>query len=249
MKKYNNLDIKAEHEIVHGKKLSSADPEEIWGWKTPAGMRRAQRRAKIIATAASLQGGKYVLEIGCGTGFFTEIFAQAGARIIAVDISGDLLALAKMKKIDSRQVQFLEMKFENCRKIGPFDAIIGSSILHHLDIKPALKTIFDLLKPGGMMSFAEPNMLNPQIAVQKNIPWLKRKMGESPDETAFFRWQIKKLLSKKGFTEIKITPFDWLHPQTPKPLINVVEKVGLLLEKIPGIREFSGSLHISARKP
>jgi len=247
--RYNNLDIKAEHEIVHGKKLSSADPEEIWGWKTPAGMRRAQRRAKIIAQAASLAGEKYVLEIGCGTGVFTEIFAQTGARIIAVDISGALLALARMKKIDSKQVQFLEMRFEDCREIGPFDAIIGSSILHHLDIKPALTTIFDLLKPGGMMSFAEPNMLNPQIALQKNIPWLKRKMCESPDETAFFRWQIKKLLAKNGFTQIEVTPFDWLHPQTPAPLINAVEKGGLLLEKIPVIREFSGSLHISARKP
>ncbi|HPD57092.1 MAG TPA: hypothetical protein P5294_09900 [Smithellaceae bacterium] len=92
-------------------------------------------------------------------------------------------------------------------------------------------------------------MLNPQIALQKNIPWLKRKMGESPDETAFFRWQMKKLLSKRGFTEIKITPFDWLHPQTPALLIGAVEKGGLLLEKIPIIKEFSGSLHISARKP
>lgn len=248
MKKYNDLGIKAEQEIAHGKKLAEGSPDVIWGWKTPAGKLRAKRRAELIAAAAMLSPGKYVLEIGCGTGVFTELFAQKGAHIVAVDISGDLLALARKRNFPP-EIKFLEKRFEDCAKIGPFDAIIGSSILHHLDIRPALATIFGLLKQRGRISFAEPNMLNPQIVLQKNIPWLKRKMGDSQDETAFFRWQMHKLLSETGFAEIKIHPFDWLHPQIPSPLTKSVEKVGLLLEKIPVVREFSGSLYISARKP
>jgi 2-polyprenyl-3-methyl-5-hydroxy-6-metoxy-1,4-benzoquinol methylase len=247
-KEYSNINERTTHEIVHGKSLADNDPELIWRWKNPAGQRRAEKRAKLIAQSASLSPGKYILEIGCGTGVFTQMFAQTGVKIIAVDISSDLLELARAKNIRQDQVQFLESRFEDCVAIGPFDAIIGSSVLHHLDIKPALAIIYRLLKPNGVISFAEPNMLNPQIAVQKNIGWIKKRMGDSPDETAFSRWQMQRLLSASGFTDIQINPFDWLHPSTPAKLIAIIEKVGEIIEKIPFVREFSGSLHICARR-
>ncbi len=237
------------NEILHGKKLSEADPERIWGWGSPAGRVRAERRARLIAEAACLVSGMKVLEIGCGTGFFTEIFAQYGAHITAVDISRDLLDIARGKGLPRERVHFIEKPFEECEVDGPFDAVIGSSILHHLDIDESFSKIFRLLKPGGMMSFAEPNMLNPQILLQKNIPWLKRLMGDSPDETAFVRWPLKTVLMKKGYVGIRITPFDWLHPSTPESLIDFVSAVGGFLEKTPGLSEFAGSLLITCRRP
>jgi hypothetical protein len=92
-------------------------------------------------------------------------------------------------------------------------------------------------------------MLNPQIAIQKNISWIKRKKGDSPDETAFLSWYIYSLLYDAGFVDIRITSFDWLHPATPLKLVDAVDKIGFIFEKIPVIREFTGSLHICARRP
>jgi len=241
-------DNKSYNELIHGKKISQADPELIWGWKTSAGRRRVKRRAQLITESAKLSKGMLVLEIGCGTGVFTQIFAASGAKIVAVDISKELLDLAMEKQLPEEQVQFLEKRFEDCADIGPFDAVIGSSILHHLDIESALKKIYQLLKPEGMISFTEPNMLNPQIALQKNIPWIKKRMGDSPDETAFFRWRIRNWLENAGFINVQTIPFDWLHPATPAKLISAIEKTGLFLEKIPIIRAFAGSLLINAKK-
>lgn len=85
---------RAEHEIHHGELLASKDTELIWGWGTPAGRVRATRRAKLIGRGAKLGPNVHVLEIGCGTGMFTEMFAQTRARIVAVDISPDLLKKA-----------------------------------------------------------------------------------------------------------------------------------------------------------
>ena len=129
-----------------------------------------------------------------------------------------------------------------------FNAVIGSSVLHHLEIGKALREIIRVLKPGGCIAFTEPNMMNPQIALQKNIPWLKRKQGDSPDETAFFRWVLKKLLTDAGFSRITIQPFDFLHPAVPQKLISAVSAVGRIAEATPLIREIAGSLHISACK-
>ena len=92
-------------------------------------------------------------------------------------------------------------------------------------------------------------MMNPQIALQKNIPALKRRLGDSPDETAFFRWPLKKLMARTGFTAIEIKPFDFLHPAVPPKLIPFISKVGETVEKIPGLKEIAGSLYISAIKP
>jgi len=191
----------------------------------------------------------HVLEIGCGTGNFTEVFAGYGPRVIAVDISGELLVQARERGLPENRVSFLEKRFEDCDLDGPFDAVIGSSVLHHLDIAASLAKIYDLLRPGGVLSFAEPNMLNPQIAVQKNVSWIKKRLGDSPDETAFVRWRLAAQLRKLGFTNIRLTPFDWLHPQTPRPLIGAVSLLGRCAERVPLLREFAGSLFIRARKP
>jgi hypothetical protein len=99
------------------------------------------------------------------------------------------------------------------------------------------------------MVFAEPNMINPQILIQKNVPFIKERLGDSPDETAIIRWSFKSLLKKQGFTSIKIFPYDFLHPYTPKPLIGVVNQLGKVLEKVPLIREIAGSVIIKATKP
>ena len=99
------------------------------------------------------------------------------------------------------------------------------------------------------MCFTEPNMLNPQILVQKNVSWIKERLGDSPDETAFVRWSLRSLLLKTGFEKEEIKPFDWLHPATPVMFIKSIRYMGRFLEKIPVVREFAGSLYIKCQRP
>jgi SAM-dependent methyltransferase len=119
-------------------------------------------------------------------------------------------------------------------------------ILHHLELERTWKKIFALLKPGGRLSFAEPNMLNPQIFCERHF---RRYFPEvSPDETAFVRFQLRRELEKHGFSSVQIKPFDWLHPFTPPALIPAVRGLGKVLEAVWPCREFSGSLWIQARR-
>ena len=236
-----------EREIRHGQYLAQADTEIKWGWGTPAGQQRMRRRATLIAEAAGLDPQMHVLEVGCGTGLFTERFAATGCRLTAVDLSPDLLSRARERVKNLPNVSFELKPFEDCRGIGPFDAIIGSSVLHHLELRPALRNMRELLKPGGRLAFAEPNHLNPQIFCERKFRRLFPNI--SPDETAFYRRGIARDLGNAGFADIQVVPFDWLHPATPAALIPLVFGLGRILERLPGIREFSGSLLMSARKP
>ena len=98
---------------------------------------------------------------------------------------------------------------------GSLDAVVGCSILHHLEWGRALKDYFRALKPGGAIRFSEPNLLNPQIFLQKTIPVLKRWAGDSPDEYAFSRFAIARVLHRVGFSRVNVMAFEFLHPAIP----------------------------------
>lgn len=240
---------KASREIAHGRMLAQDDPEQIWGWSSPAGRRRARRRADLVISGAEIGPGSRVLEIGCGTGMFTEMFAATGAEIVAVDVSSDLLERARQRNLPRDRVRLVCGRFEDVELPERCDAAIGSSVLHHLDLDRALGNIHRLLTPGGRLSFAEPNMLNPQVFLERHPgPFGRLFYYVSADETAFVRWRLATRLKQHGFTDVRITPFDWLHPGTPASLIPVVQMAGRFAEATPGMREFAGSLQIVARR-
>ena len=238
---------RSEREVQHGSMLANSGAERNWGWGSPAGQCRAVRRARLIAEAAALSSGMKVLEIGCGTGNFTEHFAASGATVVAVDLSPDLLKIARSRGLPADRVTFLERRFEDCNIEGPFDAVIGSSVLHHLDLQEAIQRAFVLLKPGGTFCFAEPNMLNPQVFLERHFRFAFPQV--SPDETAFVRFSLARQLKKNGFEDVSIRPFDWLHPATLPQLIGFVSACGRLIEKVPAVKEVSGSLLIRAVRP
>lgn len=233
-------------EARHGRWLAEQGAEAIWGWASPAGRLRAERRAHWLTRAAGLGPGVRALEIGCGTGLFTKWFGASGAEITAIDLSPDLLALAQSREGIGENVRFVHSSLEAYSAERRFDAVVGSSVLHHLDLEGALSHILHLLDEDGRVAFAEPNGLNPQIVLQKRIPWLKRAAGDVATETSFTRWSITRQMREAGYRGVRVTPRDWLHPATPSLMIGPFNSLQSVLERIPGLKELAGSLYIRA---
>jgi len=235
-----------DREIEHGKAILD-NAEFYWGWGTPAGKKRLERRADYLIRHADLRPGRRALELGCGKGLFTRELEKSGATIVPIDISWELLCAGRNAQsspfglVADAHVLPLEDR--------SFDAVCGVSVLHHFHVEKVLHESLRVLKPGGRLVFSEPNMLNPQILFQKNVPFIKRLLGDSPDETAFFKKGIKKTLEANGFRVVDAFCFDFLHPWTPRMGISAVDKIGKLLERIPLVREIAGSLLIVAEKP
>jgi 2-polyprenyl-3-methyl-5-hydroxy-6-metoxy-1,4-benzoquinol methylase len=233
-------------EIQHGRFLAEHGAGEIWNWESPAGKLRWARRVKMLSR--HLRPGMSVLELGCGTGYFTRELARSEADVVAIDVSPELLRIAKANCSAPNVRYEIQNAYELSYADAVFDSVVGSSVLHHLEIEAALREIYRVLKPSGTIYFTEPNMLNPQIAIQKNVPWVKRKLGDSPDETAFFRWPLRRLLEQRGYRDVRIVPFDFLHPKTPVLLVDRLDALGRRLENVPVLAEFAGSLYIRAIK-
>ena len=104
--------------------------------------------------------GKRVLDFGCGNGSNSLLLARRGASVCGIDISHDLLAIARERlgRADTPlQPLFLvasahDLPFES----ESFDLVFGIAILHHLDLRLVSAEVHRVLKPGGRAIFQEP---------------------------------------------------------------------------------------------
>ena len=221
-----------------------------WGSITAAGRVRLQERGEIAIRRARLGPGVKVLEPGAGNGEFTTRIATSGATIVGIEIAPrqQELATKMLAQFPNAQVVLGDVEERLAFADAYFECIVGNSVLHHLDLSRALPQLYRVLKPGGRVFFFEPNMLNPQIALERNIRFIRRRMMNSPDETAFFRWKLRSTLGRHGFVKIDIRPFDFLHPGTPAALVPPIRALSSALSSVPAVREVGGSLQIYAEK-
>ena len=169
---------------------------------------------------------------------------------MGLDLSADLLAKARARLTGAPNVVLHRGNAEQMPyAASSFDAVYGSSVLHHLDLDRALAEVFRVLRPGGRCVFTEPNILNPQVAVMFHLGLTKRYFGVSPDEMAFSRFEAVRALKAAGFAAAEVEPFDFLHPATPLALCGVVDRVGRAIERVPLLREITGSIVVRARRP
>jgi SAM-dependent methyltransferase len=228
-------------------RLIAPRAEIVWSWDSPTGRQRAARRSRMFLDHALLAPGVRALEIGCGTGVFLEAAARSGATIDGIDASSDLLARARERTGQAPNVSLVCGDVERMPySDASFDAAYGSSVLHHLNLAEALREIRRVLRPGGRIVFAEPNLLNPHIAFTYLVG-PRARFGLSDDEMAFTRFHARRKLEQAGFSEIAIQPYDFLHPLVPRILIEAVLRLGRGLERLPLVREIAGSLLIQAR--
>jgi 2-polyprenyl-6-hydroxyphenyl methylase/3-demethylubiquinone-9 3-methyltransferase len=111
-------------------------------------------RLDYVAKQISLKDKK-ILDVGCGGGLLSEALAREGADVVALDLSSELIEIAKLHlyesnvKVDYR-LQSVESLAEELP--GQFDAITCMEMLEHVpDPSSILRACEKLLKPGGKL--------------------------------------------------------------------------------------------------
>jgi SAM-dependent methyltransferase len=103
-------------------------------------------------------GGERVLEVACGTGNHTEILAAKGYEVTGVDISDDMLRIARRKVRGHARFLRGDMRHLDAVVDGRYDAAIClfSAISYNLtlsDLKRTLQGLYDHLKERGVVLF------------------------------------------------------------------------------------------------
>ncbi|MGE5352354.1 MAG: methyltransferase domain-containing protein [Acidobacteriota bacterium] len=132
--------------------------------------------------ASSYCKDKKLLEYGCGTGSYSLQWLKLGAIVSGIDISDEAIKIAKKNISGSGyNADYFVMNAEktefpdNC-----YDIIVGSGILHHLDLNNSFAELFRLLNNNGHAIFLEPLGHNPLINLFRKLTPSMRTEDEHP---------------------------------------------------------------------
>ena len=140
-----------------------------------------------------------LLEVGSGTGWWSAWFSQRGFRVTGVDISWEMVAVARKKKIpaasflseDAHRLSFLDHQF---------DAACAITTLEFTrEPESVIREMVRCTRPGGQLLLG---ILNSASTANR----ARRKVSGSPFEWARF-FSIKDLRDRLSpFGQVKIIP-------------------------------------------
>ncbi|MEG4941503.1 class I SAM-dependent methyltransferase [Microcoleus sp. F4-D5] len=95
------------------------------------------------------------LDIGCGSGILAFELAQYYDKVVAVDLSAKLLAIASQKR-SAPNIEYIQMDASKLVLDRKFDLIVSDATFHHLHNLPAaLSAIKKMLNPHGKIVFLD----------------------------------------------------------------------------------------------
>lgn len=215
---------------------------------------------------------KYLLDLGCGAGENSVYFAKKGARCVATDYAPGMVDVA-VKLAEKNGVQ-IEGKVMDAMALefpdNTFDFVYASNLLHHLpNPKLAIREMHRVLKPGGKACFWEPLKHNPVINVYRRIATKVRTEDETPldinivnfvkslySETVYDTFWLASLWIFLRFYLIeKVDPNQeryWkkiiIEHERLAPMYRRLEKLDVVLKKLPLMKRFAWNLAVVARK-
>jgi trans-aconitate methyltransferase len=162
--------------------------------------------------------GERVLDLGCGSGQLTAKIAAAGAAVIGIDLSPDMIAQAR--------ANYPEIKFDVADATTfeidtSVDAVFSNALLHWVnDAAAAIACVHRALKPGGrfVMEMGGKGNTRTLLAAVREVagelrnPWFYPSVGEYSAllERAGFEVRFATLFDRPTIVEGESGMEDWL---------------------------------------
>ncbi len=121
-----------------------------------AGMQRLMAQKLAAAAGERLARARRILEIGCGTGYLTQLLRQANgeARLVALDLDAALVTAARQRLGEGAGVLFMVADGEAPIR-GEYDLIIANATFQWFTHPgETLAALYRSLAPGGVLAFS-----------------------------------------------------------------------------------------------
>ena len=154
--------------------------------------------------------GEKILDLGCGTGYLTNVIAESGAQVTGIDSSPEMISKARS---EYPNLEFEILSATNFHFEKPFDAIFSNAVLHWvLEKEKAIDCMYSNLKTGGRLVIEMGGKTNVQSimkAIKKTLA--KYEAGEKTNINIWYYPSIGEyasLLEARGFRVTYATHYD-----------------------------------------
>jgi SAM-dependent methyltransferase len=109
------------------------------------------RPIPALLDAAAVGAGSAVLDVATGPGYGAALAAERGAKVVAVDLSSEMLDLAAKlhPEIEFRQADANALPFED----ATFDAVVSNLLMPHVSDLPAVvRELARVVRAGGRVA-------------------------------------------------------------------------------------------------
>jgi len=181
--------------------------------------------------------GQEVLEYGSGWGENTILLARRGARVHALDISPELIAINRRRMQVNGVTSGVRFSVASAYEVPvpdeSVDVVFGMAILHHLDLDLAAREVYRILRPGGRAIFSEPMRSSPTLrALRRMIP-CRLPANVSPYERPLTMGELARF--SKGFRQGRSRSFEL-------PWSRVAERLPVLRTSLTSLRSWDRAM-------
>lgn len=203
------------------------------------------RVVDIFVRLTGLGPGARVADLGCGSGVFTALLRQRGFVCTGVDLSANLLRIARGK---FPGIDFIEGDVEHLPFAdASFDGALLGGVLHHLpDPSRCAAEVMRILRPGGKFVAFDPNRQNPFMYLYRDrASPLYSAVGVTENERPILAGEIAATFRAAGFrtgTEFH-SGLQYRHTASPAvrrllPLYNLIDRILFRPELMTRYRSF-----------
>ncbi|MCL4418058.1 MAG: class I SAM-dependent methyltransferase, partial [Actinobacteria bacterium] len=123
-----------------------------------------KRRARRLIEELNPKEREKIIDLGCGTGYYLFLLSNLPVRLNLTGFDYDVKALAEAKtSLSGKNIELISGDLHKMPfKDNSFDKVVISEVLEHLENDSlAIKEIFRIIKPGGVMVVSVPSINYP----------------------------------------------------------------------------------------
>ena len=178
------------------------------------------RRFKAVVAALGAEPGDDVLEVGCGSGYYTRALVRLGAQVTATDLSPAYVKQAR------RLAPEAEFQVEDAQRLSfpdaSFDRVLLTEVIEHVqNPSAAIREAHRVLRPEGVLAVSTPSRrsyMNVAYALKRRL----RRYGFNEHLHELTPRELRELLEP----HFAIESFERVNAVLPYPLDSLYLRLG-----------------------